>query len=92
MRSQQRVDLADYPELAAGVRLLAGEPSSVDLADHVRRLRELAGRLDLLFDSMTLYGPAATPEAMGAWVEALGWFAGWGLAHALVGSVLPVRS
>ncbi len=71
--------------------LLAGEPSSVDLSEYAHRLRELAGRLDLLVDSMTLHGPVATPEAAAAWVEALGWFAGWGLAHTLAGSVSPFR-
>ena len=72
--------------------LLVAEPSSIDHARHAHQLRELAGRLDLLVDSMTLHGPSSTPAARAAWVEALGWFAGWGLAHALAGSVLPVSS
>jgi hypothetical protein len=72
--------------------LLAGEPSPPDLAGQASQLHELAADLGLLVESMTLHGPAATPEATVAWVRALGWFAGWGLAHALAGSVSPVRS
>jgi hypothetical protein len=41
-------------------------------------LAALSRRLDLLVTSMGRSERAAAPEVEAAWVEALGWFAGWG--------------
>jgi hypothetical protein len=41
-------------------------------------LAALSRRLDLLVTSMGRQQRAAAPEVEAAWVEALGWFAGWG--------------
>jgi hypothetical protein len=53
-------------------------------AANLSRRRKLAGdlaglhsRLGVLVESMDRHGPARTPEVEAAWVEALGWFAGW---------------
>jgi hypothetical protein len=64
--------------------LLAGDPERVDAAGCAAALAELRGRLQGLLASMTLHGPPATPQAEAAWVEAVGWFAGWGIPHALL--------
>jgi hypothetical protein len=69
------------PEAACLCRahLLARGP----LEQAVRRaraegLREVRSRLLRLGDSMTVGGPPAGPEEDSSWVEALGFFAGWG--------------
>jgi hypothetical protein len=43
-----------------------------------QQLAALGWRLHLLVKSMGWQRPAGTPEIEAAWVEALGWFAGWG--------------
>jgi hypothetical protein len=67
LRPEQRLDLADQPELAAGVRLLAGEPR----ARHVHTVRGAAG--DVLEAWRALLGDAMwvvpREEAVAA-----GWF------------------
>lgn len=66
---------------------------SCDLSKEASALGVLAGRLGAFVKSMTWRGPEATPEERASWVEALGWFAGWGFAESLVGSrVEGVRS
>lgn len=65
--------------------LLAAEPGSIDLGWLAGELSELQERLDRLFGSMTLGGPAVTAQERLAWVEALGWFTGWGIASTVAG-------
>lgn len=50
-----------------------------------RHLSGLQGRLARHLTSMTSSGPPCTPDDRVAWVEALGWFAGWELPLALTG-------
>jgi hypothetical protein len=64
--------------------LLAGDPALVDATGCAAALERLGGRLKGLVASMTLHGPPATPQVQAAWVEAVGWFAGWGIAQRLV--------
>jgi hypothetical protein len=68
--------LADEPERA-------GAPSAdaVDPAAYAAALGELRGRLERLVASMTLHGLVATLEVEAALVEAVGWFAGFQIAH-----------
>lgn len=68
--------LADEPERA-------GAPSTdaVDPATYAAALGELRGRLERLVASMTLHGLVATLEVEAALVEAVGWFAGFQIAH-----------
>ncbi|MDQ6753628.1 MAG: hypothetical protein M3017_09495 [Actinomycetota bacterium] len=53
------------------------------------RLLEIRRRLLRLIDSMTDRGQPASPGDNSSWIEALGWFAGWGLAQYL--STAPER-
>jgi hypothetical protein len=69
--------------------LLATAPGSVDRGACADELTELAGRLGTLVASMTLHGPTATQAHRAALVEALGWFAGWGLAEQLARTTEP---
>ncbi|MCW3768554.1 hypothetical protein OCL88_18920 [Paenarthrobacter sp. PAE-2] len=43
------------------------------------RLREIRGRMRHLTDSMTDYGAPVGHEENASWIEAIGFFAGWGL-------------
>jgi hypothetical protein len=45
-----------------------------------RELRELADRVQVFTRSLTVDGPDADAVAQAAWIEALGWFAGWDVA------------
>jgi hypothetical protein len=76
------------PHLLAGEPERAGAPSAdaVDPATYAVALGELRGRLERLVTSMTLHGPAATPEVEAALVGAVGWFAGFQIAHWLAPS------
>jgi hypothetical protein len=65
--------------------LLARDPERVDATGCAAALNELRDRLERLVASMTLHGPPATPQVAAAWIEAVGWFAGWGIAHQLAG-------
>lgn len=60
--------------------LAAGGPVSRATGNAIAdRLLELRQRLLRLLDSMTDHGKPATAAENAAWVEALGWFAGWAL-------------
>jgi hypothetical protein len=57
--------------------LLSGAGPAKGTASLADSLRSLGNRLGRFIDSMSWNGPVATPEIKVAWVEALGWFAGW---------------
>jgi hypothetical protein len=58
---------------------LLAEPAAIPARRELAgELAALSRRLYLLVKSMGWQGPARTPELEAAWVEALGWFAGWG--------------
>src|SRR6266704_5039107 len=59
------------PHLLAGVAIM---PARRELAGEPDRLSR---RLYLLVKSMGWQGSPTTPEVEAAWIEALGWFAGW---------------
>lgn len=60
-------------------------PISRPDADRIAmRLREIRARLGHLLSSMTANGAPATAAEDSSWIEALGWFAGWGLPRYLV--------
>ncbi|MBT2548974.1 hypothetical protein [Arthrobacter sp. ISL-65] len=43
------------------------------------RLRDIRGRMVHLTESMTDYGAPTGAEENASWIEAIGFFAGWGL-------------
>lgn len=61
------------------VHLIAGNQAPhVDEQQLAARLETLRRRLQRLLESMTEGGAPSTIDDDAAWVEALGWFAGWG--------------
>jgi hypothetical protein len=65
--------------------LIAGDQlRNVDGQQLAARLETLRRRLLRLHQSMTKGGTPSTMDDDAAWVEALGWFAGWGLPLTLI--------
>jgi hypothetical protein len=69
--------------------LIAGAEPPRDLG---RELSGLADRLGGLRRSLTAGGPAATAAEQVAWIEALGWFAGWSFWQALLSRWADART
>jgi hypothetical protein len=73
--------------------LLAGDAALP--ADIGPRLRDVHGRLHYFMRSMTWMGPAANDAHRVAWIEALGFLAGWSvpnlLTHGRVSTARPAR-
>jgi hypothetical protein len=68
------------PVLLCRFHLAARRPLPEELRQAVAaRLREIRGRMRRLTDSMTDYGAPAGAEDNVSWIEAIGFFAGWGL-------------
>jgi hypothetical protein len=67
------------------VELVGGLPfgTAILYEDLAGELRALARRLHVFVKSLTVDGPTATDEDRAAWVEALGFFAGWQVPLAL---------
>ncbi|WP_427017365.1 hypothetical protein ACQCSX_01565 [Pseudarthrobacter sp. P1] len=60
-----------------------GELSRDTGAAVAHRLLEIRARLLGLIESMTDHGEPATAEDDASWIEAVGWFAGWGVPFCL---------
>lgn len=74
-------EMTGDPVLLCRAHLAARRP----LPEHLRhavssRLREVRARMRHLTDSMTDYGAPAGAEENVSWIEAIAFFAGWGLA------------
>jgi hypothetical protein len=68
------------PVLLCRFHLAARRPLPEPLRHAVAaRLREVRGRMRHLTDSMTDYGAPVGDEENASWIEAIGFFAGWGL-------------
>lgn len=71
---------AGDPVLLCRFHLTARRPLPEQLRHAVAsRLREIRGRMRHLTDSMTDYGAPVGGEENASWIEAVGFFAGWGL-------------
>jgi len=78
---------AGDPELLCRFHLTARRPLPEPLRHAVAsRLREVRGRMRHLTESMTDYGAPVGHEENASWIEAVGFFAGWGLPLYLAGS------
>ena len=64
--------------------LVGDQVRTVDGQELAARLEPLRRRLLRLLESMTEGGAPSTLDDDGAWVQTLGWFAGWGLPLALI--------
>jgi hypothetical protein len=71
---------AGHPVLLCRFHLAARRPLPEQLRHAVAsRLREVRGRTRHLTESMTDYGAPVGSEENTSWIEAIGFFAGWGL-------------
>jgi hypothetical protein len=87
-----RVGAGD-PVLLCRFHLTAWRPLSEPLRHATAaRLREIRGRMRHLTESMTDYGAPVGGEENASWIEAVGFFAGWGLPLYLAGSPQEVES
>jgi hypothetical protein len=78
---------AGDPELLCRFHLTARRPLPEPLRYSVAsRLREIRGRMRHLTESMTDYGAPVGHEENASWIEAVGFFAGWGLPLYLAGN------
>jgi hypothetical protein len=79
-------DAAGSPTLCRQHLLAADTLTPESKQRIVADLRDTAARLRNLAQSMTKDGRPARPQDDSSWIEALGWFAGWGLPLALTAS------
>lgn len=78
---------AGEPALLCRFHLAARRPLPEQLRHAVAsRLREVRGRMKHLTESMTDYGAPVGGEENASWIEAIGFFAGWGLPLYLAAS------
>lgn len=84
---------AGDPRLLCRCHLTARRPLPEPLRQAVAsRLREIRGRMRPLTESMTDYGAPVGHEENASWIEAVGFFAGWGLPLYLAGSPREAES
>ncbi|WP_434614866.1 hypothetical protein [Arthrobacter sp. A5] len=81
--------LADRALLCRRHLLASGSLSAELRTMVVQRLTEIRRRLLRLIESMTDTGAPATAGDNASWIEALGWFAGWGLPLHLAQTGIP---